>query len=172
MDSWHGRLGVRFRATVTIIFSAILSHSTLWTIFTDRIPLFLWTRTEKWPVSWSKFFLQKEKHVQHLTRILSYCLLINMRCRWTSTWRWSFVWNSLVFHFISTVTLELLDWAATYWILGRYSTRIPLAHHQFRPRFLYSGVFLNHSNLCSHAVFDWVILVYLTKTQYRIPEKT
>ena len=32
---------------------------------------------------------------------------------------------------------------------------------------LYSWEVLNHSNLCSHAVFDCV-LVYLTKTQYRI----
>ena len=34
-----------------------------------------------------------------------------------------------------TVTLELLDWAATYWILGNIPLGITLAHHQFCPIF-------------------------------------
>ena len=37
---------------------------------------------------------------------------------------------------------------------GKYSTRIPLAHHHFCHKFLYSGELLNHVNLCSHAIFD------------------
>ena len=49
-----------------------------------------------------------------------------MWCRWTSTWRKSFLWNSLVPDLISTINFWPLDWVATYWILGRYSTRIPL----------------------------------------------
>ena len=35
---------------------------------------------------------------------------------------------------ISTVTLEFCCRAAMWWILGRYSARIPLAHHKFCPK--------------------------------------
>ena len=58
-----------------------------------------------------------------------------MRCRWTSTWRWSVLWNHLVLRSLLTVTLGLCCRTATWWILGWYSTRIPLAHHQFCPKF-------------------------------------
>ena len=116
---------------------------TLWTIFTDRRPLFLWSRPVEWPLScskslcierdesniWLAFFifsqwgkvtrwpwhtlyvgknsctkthstnfladlitnvmLQDRRSVGEFDRILSCCPLITMRCRWTSTWRWS-----------------------------------------------------------------------------------
>ena len=65
-----------------------------------------------------------------------------------------FLWNSQVTHLMSTVTFWLRHWAATYWILGKYSTRTPLAHRRFCPKFLYSGDDLNHPNLSSHASFD------------------
>ena len=56
-----------------------------------------------------------------------------MRCRWTSTWRWSVLWNLLVLRSFSTWTLGLCGRAAMWWILGKYSTRIPLAYHQLCP---------------------------------------
>ena len=36
---------------------------------------------------------------------------------------------------VSTANICLRHWAATWWILARYSTQIPLAHHQFCRRF-------------------------------------
>ena len=86
-----------------------------------------------------QIFSQKEKRVEYWTRILFHCLLIHKRCRWTPTWIQFFLRNSLVSHPISTVNFWLLDWATTYWILGKYSTRTPLAHRQFcQTKFLYS----------------------------------
>ena len=76
-------------------------------------------------------FSQIEKRVKHLARILSRCLLIPMRCRWSS-----------VFHSISTVTLELLN----------------------------SGELLNHSKSFFPCNVWLLVLVHLSKTQYRIWE--
>ena len=106
MDSWLGRLGVRFLKSVTSHLFCHFVPFTLWTIFTDRIPLFSLNQDREMTFVLLQIFLQIEKRVEHLTRILSCCLLIPVRCRWTSTWRWSFVWNFLVFHLISTVTPE------------------------------------------------------------------
>ena len=40
----------------------------------------------------------------------------------------------MVFHLVLPVTLELCGWAESCWILGKYYTRIPLAHNQFCPK--------------------------------------
>ena len=73
-----------------------------------------------------------------------------MRCRWTSTWRYSVLWNLLVVRSFWTWTLGLCGRAAMWRILGRCSTRIPLAHHRFCPKLLCSGELLNLVNLSSH----------------------
>ena len=70
-------------------------------------------------------------------------------------------------HLISTVNFWLHHWAATYWILGKYSTRSPSAHRRFCQSFCVRRWFEP-----SQSVFPCIVrlgvLVYLTKTQYRI----
>ena len=88
-----------------------------------------------------QIFSHIEKRVEHSTRILFHCLLIHKRCRWTSTWIQFFLRNSLVSHPISTVNFWLFDWAATYWNMGKYSTRTPLAHRQFCQSFCIPEIF-------------------------------
>ena len=62
-----------------------------------------------------------------------------------------------------------LDWAATYWILGKYSTRNPLARRQFCSSFCILKKISNIPILFPCIV--WMgVLVYLSKTQYRIWE--
>ena len=57
-----------------------------------------------------------------------------MRCRWTSTWRWSVLWNlsgsSLIFDRNSWTSKQSCNEVNP----GKYSTRIPLAHHQLCPK--------------------------------------
>ena len=52
---------------------------TLWTVFTNRAPLFLQARGMT--IVLLRISLHREKRVEHLTRILSCCPLIPMRCR-------------------------------------------------------------------------------------------
>ena len=56
---------------------------------------------------------------------------VHRKCRWTSTWIEFFLWNFLVFLTIRIINFWLYRWAATYWVLGRCSTRIPSALHRF-----------------------------------------
>ena len=60
--------------------------NSLWTIFTDRVPLLFRTRTNKWPLSFSKSFCIQRYEIGICHDILFHCLLIHRRCRWTSTW--------------------------------------------------------------------------------------
>ena len=60
-----------------------------------------------------------------------------------------------VFLPICTINFWSLDWAATYWILGKYSTHIQVAHHLFCPR-------------CSLPVNFWTTPI-LQKFQYILP---
>ena len=63
--------------------SAILSHSPcgLWT---DRKPLFLLTKSNKWPLSYSKslWIWRNESSTWHA---FFFSLLFHKKCRWTST---------------------------------------------------------------------------------------
>ena len=90
MDSWHGRLDVCFRQILT-------SSSRQFCPIHLMDYLHLWNTTffliqdQKMTIVLFQIFLQKEKRVGHLTRILFHCHLIHKRSRCTSTWRWSFL---------------------------------------------------------------------------------
>ena len=53
MDSWIGILGVCF-LQISTSFALQFCPILLWTVFTDRVPLLFWSRTEEWPLSCSK----------------------------------------------------------------------------------------------------------------------
>ena len=105
-------------------FSYFVPYS-LWTVSFDTVPLLSRTRTNKWPLSFSKSLcIQRNEFVvrQPFFFIVFWSI---WKCRWTSKWIWFFLWNSLVSHLISTVNCWLLHWAAKYCILGN----IPLEWH-------------------------------------------
>ena len=105
-------------------FSNIVPDS-LWTVFTDTVPPLFRTRTNKWPLSFSKspcvqryefgicqafFFVvnwSTRNVIEHRHKYDSSCEKI----------LWCLIWSQ-------QVNVWLLHWAATYWILGKYSTRI------------------------------------------------
>ena len=135
----------------------------LWTMITDTIRLFLRTRTNEWVTSvLFQTSLHKEKRDRHLTCILFHYLLIHKRCRWTLTWISFFLWNSLVSFLISTINCWIRHWDATYSIC-----RSPSAHLLFCQSFCIPEMIWT-----SQSVFPCIVrlevLVYLTKTQYRI----
>ena len=101
-----------------------------------------------------QIFLHTKIRVEHLPDILLHCLLFHRKCRWTSTKTEFFLWNFLVFLLICTINFWLLHWAATCWILGKYSTPIPLARRRFCQSFCIFWEDLIHPNLCSHASLD------------------
>ena len=79
------KTGCPFSASVIIIFSAILPHSPCGLSSLIEYHFSLNQDREK-TIVLLRIFLQKEKRVEHLIRILSCCLSIPMRCHWTSTW--------------------------------------------------------------------------------------
>ena len=87
-----------------------------------------------------------------------------MRCRWTSTWRWSFLEKSLKFHSISTITLKLLDWTVTIesW------KDIPLEFHWLTINSVQVSAKLKMIWTTPIFVSIQCLIVYLTKTQNRI----
>ena len=76
-----------------------------------------------------KIFLHKSKRGERLIRILAYFLSLNIDMKIIRPVK------SSGCMFILTWTLGLCSKAAMWWILGKYSTRIQLAHHQLCPKF-------------------------------------
>ena len=116
--------------------------SVFWESQHHLLPLFLWTKTEKWPLSCSKPSCKywKESIIWLASILLS--LLITMRCRWTST-------------------------RATHWILLRHSNRVPLAHINSVQGSVFRWTFEPLESLFPRCV--WLdVPTYLTKTQHRI----
>ena len=98
-----------------------------------------------------QIFLHTERRVEHLIRILSldpHEMPLNIDMKIIRPVN------------LSGVTLNL---DSNSWTLlqscnvvnpGKYSTRIPSAHHQLCPKILYCDELLNQSNCRSQAVFD------------------
>ena len=113
MDSWLGEdWCVRFLWIWSSSNSATLSHSHLWFACMSRIPLLFWSRSEEWLILLVSY---------HVTQMQG----------WPPPWwKLSRIFHTPV-HGLEAWTLELCGWAAMWWILGKFSTRIPLAHHLF-----------------------------------------
>ena len=58
----------------------------LWTIFTDRIPLLFQNQDQWMTIVLFQIFLHTEIRVERLPDILLQCLLFHKKCCWTSTW--------------------------------------------------------------------------------------
>ena len=133
MDSWIERLDVRFLRILTSSAQSLCPIH-LVDYLQQKSTAFSLIQTREMTIVLLQILAQIEKRVVHWIRILSCCPQIPMRCRWTSTWRWSVQWISLMLRSILTVTLGLCDRAAMWWIMGRCSTRVPFARHQFCPK--------------------------------------
>ena len=120
MDSWIGILG----ANVNIICSAILSISpwglsslTEYHLFSDSKALCI----ERNELSiWLAFFFVV---LRSAWDVVEHRHEDNPSCEFF--WCYTQSWQEL---------LDTCGKAAMWWILGRYSTRIPLAHHQYCPK--------------------------------------
>ena len=95
-----------------------------------------------------QIFLHIEKRDEHSTRILFLCLLISMRCRWTSIWKIIFPVK------FSGVSPNLNSKCLTSWLSCNVLNPGKIFHPN-SSKFLYSAVLLNHPNLSSHALLDW-----------------
>ena len=115
-----------------------------WTVFFDRVPFLLRTGSNEWPLSYTKL-LRKCGDDLSIRQTFFFIVSCSTRNVVEHQHKDFFLWNFLVFLSICKVNFWLSRWAATYWILGRCSTRIPSALHQF---------YQIHPNLYSHASFD------------------
>ena len=78
----------------------------LWTVFADRPPLLLTTKTNEWPLSSSKSLCVKRNESSIWQ---AFSLLINKNNHWTLSWIKFFLCNSLVSHQFSSINVWLLS---------------------------------------------------------------
>ena len=103
----------------------------LWSVLFDRVPLFLRTKTKERPLSFSKTscIQRYESDICPTFFFIAFCSTRNVVEHRHK--KRIFLWIFLVLLPICTVNFWLLHWAATCWILGKYSTRISSAHRRF-----------------------------------------
>ena len=135
------------------LFSNIVPDS-LWTILFDGIPLFLGTRTNEWPWSFSK---SSRVHRYKFGVCHTFCCVIFVPQEMSLNIDISRI---LLVKF-SGVSVNLNSNSLTSWLScnvlnpGKIFHSNSIGSPSILSKFLYSGHDLNHSNLCSHASFDW-----------------
>ena len=112
MDSWLGRLGVRFLRVIPSSFLPCCPiHLVLFSLI--EYHLFFLNQDREMTI----VLLRIEKRVEHLKRILSCCPSIPIQCRWTLTWRWSNLWTALYHSVVLSWILECVREGQMLWIL-------------------------------------------------------
>ena len=95
--------------------------------FSESIPFSSWSFFVRGiPLYWQE--------VPGMTNFLLEIFYIAIWCHWTSIWR-LFVLGIVLVRPFCSLFFGLRRRGAMWWILGKYSNRIPLAHHQLCPKF-------------------------------------
>ena len=155
MDSWIGRLGVRFLQVSPSSFCHFVPF-TLWTIFTDRRPLFslnqdrektcpapnlLACRETSRSFDSHSFFFIVSLHPHEMSLNIDINMILPVKFSGVS----------------SDLNSKLLTSSLSCNVLypGKIFHSNSIGSPSILSKFLYSRDVWNHSNLCSHAVFDW-----------------
>ena len=145
MESQHGKMDIHSQRIPTASFLLFVPNS-LWIVLFDRVPLLFKTKTNKRTTVLFQIFLHSKIRIEHFPDSLLHCLLfhkkmsLNIDINRILPVKFSGVSPNLYSKLLtSSLSCNVLN-------PGKYSTRIPLAHHRF--------CHLIHPNVCSHASLD------------------